>query len=338
MVLRTKKKKVIVGGDSSGPAAFLKYLTANVSPSESHPKLSTFLLSLNPSQWLYWVVFQQGAKAIANYKLFTRILKSYKMTKDKYKNEYNALSETEKDDFLYASILIKSHYNERIGNTFEVIKPSQDIMESCDDIESLDTQYRLMKSKHYKDAADFNIIFKQNNPNKFKYLYENMKTEAAKSIETEQRDAVEKLAKEKEKSYLFRKTAKIQKQNDKLGVESEKMNENIITLERAQQLIEKLFVLNVNGKEVNYSYMIPYILHDIYKGTYIPSKVKDIRYLHKSDCSSVNSLWTSVKAKYLNPMEKYDVSKKSEVKIGGYSRRRAPKNKIPTIKRLKVTR
>jgi hypothetical protein len=388
MVRRTKKLK---GGNFTDLIdSIYAIFSSNKSPDDS--KTYTFFRRFftSPVYFLYWILFQQGAKGVANYKLFKRIIQSYKITRNKYESDYKALDEKQKKDFIYAAILIKSHYHQRIGETFSVIKPAQDIMESCDDIESLDTQIRLMKSKHYKDPGDFNDIFK-NKVGKFEELYRGMSDIAKDSIDSNKQSADNKLERDNDRSYLFRSTRKIHRAKDKLTTESDKLDDGIIKLERAQQLIEDLFkIRKPDGKDVNYSYMILFILHDLYdRDSFINSHLKNqlskIIYSHKSDCRAVNSATTSMRIKYMNPISKYgpyygkyEVSKKTDVRIptfqsnkepeenavpqvkpapdanavpivktelppaaairGGYSRRRAPKKRIPTIKRLKVTR
>jgi hypothetical protein len=392
MVRRTKNKR---GGAAM---AFAKYASTTKDSDElEYPNTTKFLLTLNPLQWFYWIIFQQGAKAVANFKLFRRILKSYKISKNQYAAQYAQLNESEKKDFLYAAILIKSHYNKRVGETFEVLKPAQDIIHSCDDIESLDIQYRLMKSIHYKGPNDFNKVFKIN-IGKFEDLHNNKVNIAKQKVKNEQIELEEKLKKEQKKSYFMRKTSKIKKDATQLETETIQLDKSI-SMYRMQSIIEELFkYTDADGKEYNYSYMIAFILNDIYPHpnaySYITDKsshhntpsiisMKDMldsaKFLHETHCKSVYSLWRTVQARFLKPAsstseipveEKQEEIEKpppeqkpnhvphdkkkgnlglktgelgpaatSKIIIGGgYSRRRAPKNRIPTIKRLKVTR
>jgi hypothetical protein len=273
-------------------------------------------------QWFYWIVFQQGAKAIANFKLFRRILKSYKISKNQYATQYAQLSEEQKKDFLFAAILIKTHYNKRVGDTFEVLKPAQDILYSCDDIESLDVQYRLMKSTHYKGPDDFNKVFKTDNPHKFEDLFNNKVSIAKKQVEKEKKEAEEKLQKEEKKNYFMRKTKKLKKETTKLETETIQLDKSI-SMYRIQPIIEELFkYTDVDGKEHNYSYMIAFILNDIYPEpnaySYIidkstsrnsapiismKEKLDNTIFSHEKHCKSVYSLWRSVQERFLKPAD-----------------------------------
>ena len=290
MVRRTKKLK---GGFST----LFKYATLDKKTNRSrYPTVEKALLLLNPVMILYWILFQQGTKAVANFKLFTRILKSYKITKNKYQEQYNLLNDAQKKEFKYATFLIKGNYHQRVGHTYDVIKPTQDIMQSCDDIDSLDIQYRLMNSIHYKSPNDFNMIFGQNS-NKFEHLYNNIIEIAKKNIQGLQGQTDNELETEKEK--VWRNTRKLKNDKESLQLESDNLNKNIISPERAQLLIENLFkVKNNENKEFNYSYMITYILHDIYdnKSYIIKDELDNINYTHKGDCNGAYNMFSTIKA------------------------------------------
>ena len=324
MVRRTKKKR-------GGMMALAKYASTTKDSDElAYPNTTKFLLTLNPLQWFYWIIFQQGAKAVANFKLFRRILKSYKISKNQYAVQYAELSEPQKKDFLYAAMLIKTHYNKRVGDTFEVLKPAQDIIYSCDDIESLDIQYRLMKSTNYKGPSDFNKVFKTNTPGKFENLFNNKVSIAKQKVKDEQKETEEKIKKEQKKSYFMRKTSKLQKDTQKLETETIQLDKSI-SMYRIQPIIEELFkVTDAEGKEYNYSYMIAFILNDIYPQpnahSYITDKspanntppiisMKDkldnTIFAHEKHCKSVYSLWRTVQERFLKP-----ASSTSEAPVG----------------------
>jgi len=291
MVRRTKKLK---GGFLS---TLFKYATLDKTTNQSrYPSVEKALLLLNPAMILYWILFQQGTKAVANFKLFTRILKSYKITKNKYQAQYNLLNDAQKKEFKYATLLIKSNYHERISHTYDIIKPTQDIMQSCDDIDSLDTQYRLMNSIHYKSLNDFNMVFGQNS-NKFENLYNNIIEIAKQNIQGIQAQTDDALEKEKEK--VWRNTRKLKNDKESLQLEIDNLNKNIISPERAQLLIENLFKIKNNENKVfNYSYMIAYILHDIYydKSYIIKDELDKIKYTHKNDCNGAYNIFSNIKS------------------------------------------
>jgi hypothetical protein len=103
-------------------------------------------------------------------------------------------------------------------------------------------------------------------------------------------------------------------------------NSSNYVLEDIQHRIEKLFVINMN----EYYYIIPYILHDIYNnGLFIKhGDLKYIKYLHPTEkCSPIK-----------NVLKRIPGISKFFPMIGGYSSRRAPKKRIVTIKRVKVTK
>jgi len=232
----------------------------------------------NPLAYLLFVIVGQGMKTSANVELFTKIMKSYNIGKNKYEKEYEKLNDFDKEDYKVATLLIKNHYHEFIGKKHQIFTSIKKMEEEyCDDVDSLDKQYTLMKSKHYKVNTDFLKVFQQN----LKQGVEGKFKKLSKEIPGDQAEAHKK--------------------------------------------IEEQFIYDENGVKENLSYIIPYIIHDIYyRGKNIDKSVLDATYLHKQTCSLL-----------LRIMSKIYSGASSTLK-GGYSKRRAPKKRTPTRRKVKV--
>jgi hypothetical protein len=143
-----------------------------------------------------------AVKARNNYKLFMKLIRSYVLKKQKFKNQYiEILANPEsKLEFEYACKLIKRYYDPDIGKQFEILRTSKEIHNSCSEFRVLEKQYSLLNSaketNEHMDEKDilqiFNVIEPEPEPeenvnplnkdikggapkNKFEVLYKELK-------------------------------------------------------------------------------------------------------------------------------------------------------------------
>ena len=242
------------------------------------------LAGKNPMIKLYLLILGEGVKAYANGKLFTKIIKSYNISKNKYVEQYDMLNDYDKEDFKWATILIKNHYHPKIGQTHKVLTSTKKIEEDyCDDVDSLDKQYTMIKSKKYKYTGDFLRVFQQNLTGEGKF---------------------------------------------------QKLSTTISSdMLQAQAEIEALFM---DGTD-NLSYMIPYIIHDIYNNAYyIDKEVMYEEVIKKINNQKVREDGSKHVYKHTKPCSIMSSIMSKIFSGGSYSKRRAPKKRTLTIKKVKV--